>query len=53
MLDEHGTTRLNEEEASAGQKGTGMRYVLIISLFLAVVILSFLWLIPALTHNPA
>jgi hypothetical protein len=41
--------RLSEKEASGGQKGTGMRYVLIVSVFLAIVILSLIWVIPATT----
>ena len=51
MHEENGHTHLNEEEASGGQKNTGMRYVLLISLFLAVVILSAVWLIPAMTST--
>lgn len=39
---------LNEEEATAGRKGTGMRYVLGISLLLVVIALSAVWIIPAL-----
>lgn len=49
MYEENGHTHLNEEEARGGQKNTGMRYVLLISLFLAVVILSVVWLVPAMT----
>lgn len=38
---------LSEEKASAGQKGTGMRYVLMISLVAAIAILSIIWIVPA------
>ena len=50
MQDAEHHTQLTEEEASGGIKGTGMRYVLLISLFLAVVVLSLVWIIPALNQ---
>ena len=36
------------EEARSGVKGSGGRYVLAVSLFLAVIVLSVVWIIPAL-----
>lgn len=41
---------LSAEEASGGVVGHGVRYVLAISLFLAIVLLSLSWIIPALTR---
>jgi hypothetical protein len=41
---------LNEGEASGGVKEHGVRYVLGISLLLAIVILSAMWIIPAVTN---
>ena len=38
---------LTEVEASGGVKEHGVRYVLGISLFLAIVLLSIMWIIPA------
>ena len=38
---------LTETEASGGVKEHGVRYVLGISLFLAIVLLSIMWIIPA------
>ena len=41
---------LTEGEASGGIKNQGMRYVLVISLMLAVVAMSLMWIIPAVTN---
>lgn len=38
---------LSEEAASGGEKGTGLRYALAISLLLAVIVMSAIWIIPA------
>ena len=46
VVDDH--VEVTETEASSGVKGQGVRYVLAISLFLAVIVLSILWIIPAL-----
>ena len=46
VVDDH--VEVTDEEASSGVKGHGVRYVLAISLFLAVIVLSILWIIPAL-----
>ena len=39
---------LNETEATGGVKAQGMRYVLGISLLLAVIAMSLVWVLPAL-----
>lgn len=41
--------RLDEDEASGGTKGHGVRYVLIIGLLLAIGFLSVIWITGALT----
>ncbi len=41
---------LTENEASGGIKEHGVRYVLVISLLLAVIAMSMMWIIPALTN---
>lgn len=41
-------TYLNEDEASGGSKGHGVRYVLVIGLLLAVGAMSAAWIVPAL-----
>lgn len=40
---------VSTEEASAGVKGQGVRYVLVISLVLAIALLSAIWITGALT----
>ena len=42
---------LTETEATGGAKATGVRYVLGISLLLAVIAMSLVWIIPALFPN--
>lgn len=39
---------LNEDEASGGTKGHGVRYVLAVGLLLVIVAMSAVWIIPAL-----
>jgi len=46
IVEDH--VEVTDEEASSGIKGQGVRYVLGISLVLAVIILSIVWVIPAL-----
>jgi hypothetical protein len=46
--DDH--VELSEEEASGGVKEHGVRYVLGFSLLLAIMILSAMWIIPAVTN---
>ncbi len=46
VVDDH--VEVSETEASGGVKDQGVRYVLAISLVLAVVLLSAVWIIPAL-----
>ncbi|MBN8844056.1 MAG: hypothetical protein J0H88_12500 [Sphingomonadales bacterium] len=46
VVDDH--VEVTETEASSGIKGQGVRYVLAISLLLAVVVLSAVWIVPAL-----
>lgn len=41
---------VTEEEASGGTKNHGVRYVLAISLFLAIAILSLMWMIGAIAN---
>ena len=41
---------LSETEASGGEKNHGVRYVLGFSLLLAIVALSLMWIIPAVTN---
>ena len=46
VVDDH--IEVSETEASGGVKEQGVRYVLAISLLLAVVVLSAVWIVPAL-----
>lgn len=46
----HDHDELTETEASGGVKNQGVRYVLAISLFLAIVAMSAMWIIPALSN---
>lgn len=48
VVDDH--VEVTEEEASGGVKEQGVRYVLAISLLLAVVAMSLMWIIPAVTN---
>ncbi len=41
---------VTEEEASAGSKNNGVRYVLAISLGLAIVVLSLMWMTGAVIN---
>ena len=41
---------VTEQEASGGIKNQGVRYVLAISLFLAIVALSFMWMTGAVLN---
>ena len=41
---------LSETEASGGIKNHGVRYVLAISLVLAIVAMSLTWIVPALSN---
>jgi hypothetical protein len=41
---------LTEVEASGGVKEHGVRYVLGFSLFLAIALLSLMWIVPALSN---
>lgn len=47
-LDDH--VELDETEASGGVKEHGVRYVLGISLLLAIGAMSLMWIIPAVTN---
>ena len=40
---------VNEDEASGGTKGHGVRYVLVAGLLLVIVAMSAVWIIPAMT----
>ncbi|MGL3820527.1 hypothetical protein [Sphingopyxis sp. R3-92] len=46
VVDEH--IEVTETEASSGVKGHNVRYVLAISLLAAVLVLSAVWIVPAL-----
>lgn len=46
VVDEH--IEVTETEASSGVKGHNVRYVLAISLLAAVLVLSAVWILPAL-----
>lgn len=46
VVDDH--IEVSETEASGGVKEQGVRYVLAISLLLAVVVLSAVWIVPTL-----
>jgi hypothetical protein len=41
---------VTEEEASGGVKNHGVRYVLAISLFLAIIVLSLMWMTGAVLN---
>ncbi|WP_176473077.1 hypothetical protein [Sphingomonas lenta] len=43
--------RLNEDEASGGTRGHGVRYVLIVGLLLAILAMSAAWIMPALGNG--
>ena len=47
-FDDH--DELTETEASGGVKHQGMRYVLAISLALAVIAMSVMWIVPSLSR---
>lgn len=46
IVDEH--VEVSDEEASGGVKGHGVRYVLGFSMIAVIVLLSAIWIIPAL-----
>ncbi|WP_160174152.1 hypothetical protein [Sphingopyxis sp. MWB1] len=46
VVDEH--VEVTDEEATSAVKGHGVRYVLAFSLLAAVIILSAIWIVPAL-----
>jgi hypothetical protein len=49
VMERHGDDLdLNEEEASGGTKGHGVRWVLLIGLLLAIAAMSLIWIVPAL-----
>jgi hypothetical protein len=45
-----GHVEVSEEEASGGVKEHGVRYVLAGSLLLAIIVMSAMWIIPALSN---
>ncbi len=49
VVDDH--VEVTETEASSGVKGQGVRYVLAISLVAAVIVLSAIWIVPALLNS--
>ena len=49
VVDDH--VEVSETEASGGVKGQGVRYVLAISLLLAVILMSAVWIVPALLNT--
>ena len=50
MRNVDGHVEVTEEEASGGVKNHGVRYVLAISLLLAIAVLSAMWIIAALSN---
>ena len=48
-----GKVRIDEEDASGGSKEGVVRWILGIGLLLAIVLLSLIWIIPALTQGDA
>jgi hypothetical protein len=48
IVDDH--IEVTEEEASGGVKEHGVRYVLAASLLLAIIVMSAMWIIPAVTN---
>ena len=46
-VDNH--VEMNEDEASGGTKRHGVRYVLAVSLVLAIIAMSLAWIIPSVT----
>ncbi len=46
IVDDH--VEMTDEEASSGVKGHNVRYVLAISLLGAVIVMSAVWILPAL-----
>ncbi|MDZ3831552.1 MAG: hypothetical protein U0S50_07020 [Sphingopyxis sp.] len=46
VVDNH--VEMSDEEASSAVKGHGVRYVLAISLILTILLMSAVWIIPAL-----
>lgn len=51
MHTEDGHVHLDEEEASGGSKEGVVRWVLLFGLLLAVLLMSVVWIVPALTSN--
>ena len=49
VVDDH--VEVTETEASSGVKGHGVRYVLGISLAAVIVVLSLIWIVPALLRS--
>lgn len=49
VVEDH--VEVTEREASSGIKGQGVRYVLAISLVAAVIVLSAVWIVPALLQT--
>ncbi|MHA6316489.1 hypothetical protein ACXYN8_02370 [Altererythrobacter sp. CAU 1778] len=52
MHKENNEVHINDTEASGGSKEGVVRYILAISLVLGVVVLSLVWIVPALTNDP-
>jgi hypothetical protein len=51
IMEKHGDhIDVTEEEASGGTKNNGVRYVLAISLFLAILVLSLMWMTGAVLN---
>lgn len=51
MHTEDGHVHLDEEEASGGSKEGVVRYVLMGGLLLAIILMSVVWIIPAMTRG--
>ncbi|WP_155644975.1 hypothetical protein [Erythrobacter donghaensis] len=50
MADENDGLRINDEAARGAVSNTGLRYVLAFSLGFAVIAMSLVWIVPALSN---
>ncbi|RGP42254.1 hypothetical protein BPTFM16_02566 [Altererythrobacter insulae] len=49
MEDRDGEIHIEDDDARAAQTNTGMRWVLAIGLLLAIIAMSVVWIVPALS----
>lgn len=48
MEDRDGEIHIDDDEARAAETNTGMRWVLAIGLLLAIILMSVVWIVPAI-----